>query len=138
MAEVYLSGNGYRILLVDDEAGIRKILRIFFEMEGFTVFEAVSAVQAKEVMERERPHAAILDVVLCGQTGFDVCSWIKQSPELKSTKVVMFTALNQDNDFIEGQRVGCDHYLTKPQNPKEIVEKLKKILGIPEPIEIDD
>ncbi len=133
-----MSGNGYRILLVDDEAGIRKILRIFFEMEGFTVFEAVSAVQAREVAERERPHAAILDVVLCGQTGFDVCGWIKQNPDLKETKVIMFTALNQDNDFIEGQRVGCDHYLTKPQNPKDIVAKIKKILGVPEIIENND
>ena len=63
----------YRILLVDDEPGIRKILRLFLEREGYTVFEAITASQAMDVIVREKPHLVILDVILCGQTGFDVC-----------------------------------------------------------------
>ncbi len=131
-----MSTNGYRILLVDDEAGIRKILRLFLEIDGFTVLEAVSAQQAKTVVAEEHPHAVILDVVLCGQTGFEVCEWIKSTPEHRDTKVLMFTALNQENDFNEGQRVGCDSYLTKPQSPRDIVVHLKKILEITESVSI--
>lgn len=118
----------YRILLVDDEAGIRKILRLFLELEGFTVFEAISANQAQQIVEKEKPHLIILDVVLCGQTGFEVCEWVKGNPETRDIIVILFTALNQNHDLKEGERVKCDYYLTKPQNPKDIVQKVKQYL----------
>ena len=120
--------NSYRILLVDDEPGIRKILRLFLELEGYTVFEAITANQAQSIIKKEKPHLAILDVILCGQTGFEVCEWVKNNPETKNIIVFLFTALNQDHDFREGRRVGCDEYLTKPQNPKDIVQKISEYL----------
>ena len=120
--------NPYRILLVDDEPGIRKILRLFLELEGFGVSEAVTANQAIQVIQKEQPHLVILDVILCGQTGFDVCEWIKSNPDTRDIIVFLFTALNQEHDYKEGQRVGCDLYLTKPQNPKDIVEKVRAYL----------
>ena len=120
--------NQFKILLVDDEPGIRKILRLFLELEGFTVSEAITANQAIQIIKKEKPHLVILDVILCGQTGFDVCEWIKNTPETKDIIVFLFTALNQDHDHKEGQRVGCDLYLTKPQNPKDIVEKVHQYL----------
>ncbi|MBN1980763.1 MAG: response regulator [Chitinivibrionales bacterium] len=118
----------FRILLVDDEAGIRKILRLFLEMEGYEVFEAVSASQAQELVSTKHPHLMILDVILCGQTGFEVCEWVKSNPETSNMIVMLFTALNQEHDFREGNRVRCDCYLTKPQNPKDIVGLVKKYL----------
>ncbi len=123
-----MKNKPYRILLVDDEPGIRKILRLFLELEGFTVFEAINASQAMAVIQKEKPHLAILDVILCGQTGFDVCEWAKNNPETKDVIIFLFTALNQEHDYREGQRVGCDLYLTKPQNPKDIVEKVNEYL----------
>jgi DNA-binding response OmpR family regulator len=120
--------NQFRILLVDDEPGIRKILRLFLELEGYIVFEAITANQAMQVVKKEKPQLVILDVILCGQTGFDVCEWIKSNPETKDIFVILFTALNQEHDYREGQRVGCDLYLTKPQNPKDIVEKVREFL----------
>lgn len=120
--------KSFRILLVDDEPGIRKILRLFLELEGFSVFEAITANQAVSIIKKEKPDLVILDVILCGQTGFDVCEWIKGSPENKDIIVFLFTALNQEHDYKEGQRVGCDLYLTKPQNPKDIVEKVNEFL----------
>jgi CheY-like chemotaxis protein len=119
----------YRVLLVDDEAGIRKILRLFLEREGYVVLEAVSGVQAKQIIQKEKPHLILLDVILCGLTGFEVCEWIKKNPETKDIIVILFTALNQDYDFKEGQRVECDYYLTKPQNPVDIIEKIKEYLN---------
>ena len=120
--------ESFRILIVDDEAGIRKILRLFLELEGYSVFEAVSARQAQQIVQTEKPHLMILDVVLCGQTGFELCEWIKDNPETKDIIVILFTALNQDHDYKEGKRVKCDYYLTKPQNPKDIVQKVKEYL----------
>lgn len=120
--------NAFRVLLVDDEPGIRKILRLFLELEGYTVLEAVTANQAMEIVASEKPHLVILDVILCGQTGFDVCEWIKNNPETKDTIVILFTALNQEHDYREGQRVLCNLYLTKPQNPRDIVEKVGELL----------
>lgn len=119
----------YRILIVDDEAGIRKILRLFLEVEGYSVYEAITASQAISVIQKEKPDLVILDVILCGQTGFEVCEWVKGSAETKDIIVFLFTALNQEHDFEEGKRVGCDLYLTKPQNPKDIVEKVKEYLS---------
>jgi DNA-binding response OmpR family regulator len=118
----------FRILLVDDEPGIRKILRLFLELEGYTVLEAVTANQAMEIIGAEKPHLVILDVILCGQTGFDVCEWVKNNPETRDIIVILFTALNQEHDYQEGQRVLCDMYLTKPQNPRDIVEKVGELL----------
>lgn len=122
----------FRILLVDDEPGIRKILRLFLELEGFSVFEAITANQAISVIKKEKPHLVILDVILCGQTGFDVCESIKGNVDTKDIIVFLFTALNQEHDYREGMRVGCDLYLTKPKNPKDIVEKVKEFLRIKE------
>jgi CheY-like chemotaxis protein len=119
----------FRILLVDDEPGIRKILRLFLEVEGYSVYEAITASQAISVIQKERPDLVVLDVILCGQTGFEVCEWVKNNPDTKDIIVFLFTALNQEHDFMEGKRVGCDLYLTKPQNPKDIVEKVKEYLN---------
>ncbi len=121
--------KGKKILLVDDEPGIRKILRLFLELDGFEVYEAVTANQAISVIKEEKPELVILDVILCGQTGFEACEAIKRDTETKETIVFLFTALNQEHDFREGERVGCDLYLTKPQNPKEIVSKVKEFLN---------
>jgi twitching motility two-component system response regulator PilH len=120
----------FRILIVDDEAGIRKILRLFLELEGYSVYEAVSARQAQQIVQKDKPHLMILDVVLCGQTGFELCEWIKDNPETKDIIVILFTALNQEHDYKEGKRVNCDYYLTKPQNPKDIVKKVKEYLDL--------
>jgi len=97
-------------------------------LEGYTVFEAITANQAMQVVKKERPHLIILDVILFGQSGFDVCEWVKNNPETKDIIIFLFTALNQEHDYREGQRLGCDLYLTKPQNPKDIVEKVREFL----------
>jgi CheY-like chemotaxis protein len=119
----------YRVLLVDDEAGIRKIIRLFLEREGYEVHEAVSGAQAKQLIEEKKPHLILLDVILCGMTGFEVCEWIKKNPGTKDIIVILFTALNQDYDYKEGQRVKCDYYLTKPQNPIDIIKKINEFLN---------
>lgn len=122
----------HRILLVDDEPGIRKILRLFLEMEGFSVYEANSALQAKNLVGKEKPDLVIVDVLLPGETGYDVCEWIKTNPETKDTIVFIFTG-HQAQDTRNSGQSDCDLYLEKPQNPKDIVEKVKEFLSKKKP-----
>ncbi len=120
----------FRVVLVDDEPGIRKILRLFLEMEGYSVYEANSADQARSIISKEKPDLVIIDILLVGESGFEVCEWVKKNPETKDSIVFIFTAYNQEHDYLEGKRVGCDLYLEKPQNPKDIIEKVKEYLAL--------
>ncbi len=117
-----------RVLVVDDESGIRRILRLFLEADGFEVYEAENASQALESVATDKPHVVILDVVLYGTTGFDICASIKGNPETKGIFVMLFTALTKEADISEGERVGADMYLMKPLNPREIVDRVKKAI----------
>ena len=119
-----------KILIVDDEQGICDFLKVFLEGKGYKVFAAGEGNAALSIIGKENPHLIILDVVLCGQTGFELCEWIKDTPETKDIIVILFTALNQEHDYKEGKRVKCDYYLTKPQNPKDIVKKVKEYLDV--------
>jgi CheY-like chemotaxis protein len=65
-----------------------------------------------------------------------MCEWVKSNPETRDIIVFLFTALNQEHDVQEGKRVGCDLYLTKPQDPKDIVEKVKEYLNKKTPVKI--
>jgi two-component system, OmpR family, phosphate regulon response regulator PhoB len=118
-----------KVLLVDDESGIRRILRIFLEVEGFQVLEAVNANQAYQVIDEEKPDVVILDVILFGTTGFEICEKIKGNPVTRGIYVILFTALTKDSDVAEGERVGADLYLMKPLNPKDIVERVKAVFS---------
>ena len=120
---------GKKILLVDDESGIRRILKIFLEVEGFKVLEAVNATQAYQTIEEEKPDVVILDVILFGTTGFEICEKIKSDPNTRDTFVVLFTALTKDSDIAEGERVGADLYLMKPLNPRDIIVKVKEFFA---------
>ncbi|MBL8027895.1 MAG: response regulator [Fibrobacteres bacterium] len=122
------SAEKKRILLVDDEPGIRRILRLFLEVEGFEVFEAENAETALASVKENRPNLVILDIILYGATGFEVCDAIKNNPATKDTFVMLFTALTKEADIAEGEKVGADMYLMKPMNPREIVERVKKAL----------
>ena len=118
-----------RVLLVDDEAGIRRILKLFLEVEGFDVFEAENAETAIASVKKNKPHLVILDIILYGATGFEVCDVIKKDPSTKNTFVMLFTALTKEADITEGEKVGADMYLMKPMNPREIVERVNKALS---------
>lgn len=113
-----------KVLIVDDEAGIRKILRMFFETEGCLVSEAANSIDAFDLILDKMPHVIVLDVMLGGETGFELCSRVKSDGKLRDIKVALFTSLSNEHDIEEGKNVGADLYLTKPQNPKDIVRKI--------------
>lgn len=120
--------KGKTILVVDDEPGIRGVLRIFLELDEFRVLEAAAAEEAVEIVNREKPDLVILDVILGGTTGFEACRRIKSNPETKSVAVCLFTALGRDQDIQTGKEAGADLYIPKPLSPKDIVRRITDFL----------
>lgn len=115
-----------KILLVEDEDNIRKFTKINIEREGYQVLEAASGEEGIEIAEKEKPDLAVLDIMLPGIDGFEVCRTLRKS--IPSIGIIMLTAKTQENDTIEGLESGADDYLKKPFNPKELILRIQSIL----------
>jgi DNA-binding response OmpR family regulator len=122
MAE--LSGDGLRALVVDDDAPIRHMLRTVLELEGWEVHEAEDGGQALALSKAERPHGIVLDVMMPVKDGFEVLAELRQTEHGRQMAIVMLTAKTARTDILRGTRLGADHYLTKPFDPSEVVERL--------------
>lgn len=122
MAE--LSGDGLRALVVDDDAPIRNVLRTVLELEGWEVIEAEDGGQALALALAERPHGIVLDVMMPVKDGFEVLAELRQTEHGRQMAIVMLTAKAGRADILRGTRLGADHYITKPFDPSEVVERL--------------
>ena len=120
------------ILVVDDNRDNIEILRAFLESRGYTVADAAEGRAALAKLEEVRPALVLLDVMMPGMDGWQVCRTIKNHPELGATKVVMVTAKSGYEDKFEGMRSGADDYLTKPVDLQELAEKVKRNLALRE------
>jgi DNA-binding response OmpR family regulator len=114
------------VLLVDDEANIIQLARMYFEREGFRVSEAGDGPAGLKAIEDQRPDLVVLDVMLPGMDGFEVCKRVRA--ENNDIPILMLTARDDDIDKILGLELGADDYLTKPFNPRELVARAKAIL----------
>lgn len=115
----------YKVLVVEDEDSIRKFVKINLEREGFDVFEAGSGEEGLEIAENNDIDIVILDLMLPGIDGYEVCKRLRdQSEELG---IIMLTAKSQDLDKIMGLEFGTDDYMTKPFNPMELVLRVKSL-----------
>lgn len=115
-----------KILLVEDEEAIRKFTKINLEMEGWTIFEAESGEEGIEVARKNRPDIAVLDLMLPGISGYEVCEKLRN--EMPFIGIIMLTAKSQEVDRILGLEKGTDDYMIKPFNPHELVLRIKSIL----------
>ena len=115
-----------RILLVEDEESIRGFIKINLIRNGFEVIEAGSGEAGINKALNEKPDMAILDVMLPGIDGFQVCSILRN--EYPKIGIIMLTAKGQDMDKIMGLEYGADDYIVKPFNPLEVVLRVKAIL----------
>jgi DNA-binding response OmpR family regulator len=114
------------ILLVDDEPSIISLAKMYLERDGFRVESAGDGLMALEMVERLRPALVVLDVMLPGADGFDVCRRLRGAGN--QIPIIMLTARDEDIDKILGLELGADDYLTKPFNPRELVARVKAIL----------
>ncbi len=115
-----------KILLVEDEESIRSFLKINLERNDFKVIEAESGEEGLKKAEGEKPEIAILDVMLPGITGFEVCHELRS--KYADMGIIILTAKGQDIDKIMGLEYGADDFIVKPFNPLEVVLRVKAIL----------
>ncbi|NMA54616.1 MAG: response regulator transcription factor [Firmicutes bacterium] len=114
-----------KILVVDDEPAIVEFVRINLKKEGFEVITAGDGETALRLAASEQPILVVLDIMLPGKDGFEVCRELRSST---SVPIIMLTARDDDVDKILGLELGADDYLTKPFNPRELVARIKAIL----------
>jgi DNA-binding response OmpR family regulator len=114
-----------KILVVDDEVKIARVVRAYLEREGYGVVEAHDGRQALEMARREKPDVVILDLMLPEISGWDVCRALRKE---SAVPILMLTARDEDTDKIVGLELGADDYVTKPFNPKELVARVRAIL----------
>ncbi|WP_027308362.1 response regulator transcription factor [Caloramator sp. ALD01] len=117
--------EGIKVLIVEDEASIRKFVRINLERNRFTVFEAESGEQALELFSLVKPDVVVLDVMLPKIDGFEVLRRIREVDN--NVIVIMLTAKSQDMDKIMGLEIGADDYMVKPFNPLELIARINTI-----------
>jgi two-component system alkaline phosphatase synthesis response regulator PhoP len=127
--------SGERILVVDDEANIIDLVKLYLEREGFKVESASDGVTAFEKIRADEPDLVVLDIMLPEMDGFEVC---RQTRALSEVPIIMLTARDEDFDKIVGLELGADDYMTKPFNPRELVARVKAILRRVDRVEKSD
>jgi len=115
-----------RILVVDDDARIRDLLRRYLTQEGFEVFLAEDAKALNRLMVREAVDLIVLDLMLPGEDGLSICKRLRAAKN--PTPIIMLTAKVEDIDRIVGLEVGADDYLPKPFNPRELLARIHAVL----------
>ncbi len=114
-----------RILVVDDDATVSDVVRRYFERAGMAVQVAADGRQALDLAARWLPDLVVLDLMLPGMSGLDVCSGLRLT---RDVPVIMLTALGEEADRVLGLERGADDYLTKPFSPRELVLRVQSIL----------
>ena len=117
-----------RILIVDDDKNIVRLLKAYLEQAGLATLTAYDGEEAQRVIRRERPDLIVLDLMLPGRDGWDITRWMRGDQQLASIPILMLTARVEDVDKILGLELGADDYLTKPFNPREVVARVRAIL----------
>ena len=118
-------GGMARILVVDDEPIVREVVVKYLEREGHTTLEAGDGDDARALLERSEPDLVVLDVMLPGTDGLELCRWIRSRSELP---VILLTARGEEADRIVGLELGADDYVTKPFSPRELAARVRTVL----------
>ena len=117
-----------RILVVDDDRSIVKVLTAYLEQSGYQVLTAFDGEMALHILRRERPDLVILDLMMPGRDGYEVTNLVRNDKSLSATPIIMLTARVEDSDKIVGLELGADDYITKPFNAREVVARVKSLL----------
>jgi DNA-binding response OmpR family regulator len=117
-----------RILVVDDDRQIVRLVQSYLQQSGFTVLTAYDGAEALHALRREKPDLVVLDLMLPGRDGLEVTRIVRNDVALAAIPILMLTARVEDVDKLIGLELGADDYLTKPFNPQEVVARVKAIL----------
>lgn len=114
-----------RLLLVDDEPGLREPLASYLERQGFTVQQAASAAEARAIMREGVPDLVLLDIMMPGEDGLSLCRHLTES---RAIPTIFLTAKSEATDRIVGLEIGADDYVVKPFEPRELVARIRSVL----------
>jgi len=120
--------TGQKILVVEDEPDIRKLVNYNLAQERFRVLEAEDGEQGLKMVQREKPDLVILDLMLPGLSGMELCKILRERHETEKLPVLMLTAKAGEADRIVGLEMGADDYLAKPFSPRELVARVRAVL----------
>lgn len=119
----------HTVLIADDEPNILISLEFLMKREGHRVLLARDGDEALAQIRAERPALVLLDVMMPGRTGFEVCQAVRAEPAIAATKILLLTAKGRDTDVAQGLGVGADGYMTKPFSTKELAARVREMLG---------
>ncbi len=117
-----------RLLLIEDEEDIAALIKLQADISGYKLHVEVDGLNGLIAIEREKPDLVILDIMLPGQSGLDVCRKLKNSPETKDIPVIMISAKSEELDVVLGLELGADDYVTKPFSPKVLFSRIRAVL----------
>lgn len=117
-----------RVLVVDDDPQVLKLLRVNFELEGFEVMSATNGEEALELVRGDTPDVVVCDVMMPGIDGLEVVRRLRAHPDTVSLPLVVVSAKAQQADVRAGLKLGADEYVTKPFDPAELIEIVQRLL----------
>ena len=133
-----------RILVVDDDRNIVRLIRSYFEQAGYQVLTAHNGETALHTIRRDRPDLLILDLMLPDRDGWEITRIVRTDESLNGLPIIMVTARIEDTDKIIGLELGADDYMTKPFNPRELMARARAVLrrsgngqAIPQMLQVD-
>lgn len=121
----------HRVLVADDEPNILISLEYLMQREGYAVSVARDGHEALEAIRRDRPDLVLLDVMMPGRSGFEVCQAVRADDALQGVRILMLTAKGRDTDVAKGLAVGADAYLTKPFGTQDLAAQVRRLLAEP-------
>jgi DNA-binding response OmpR family regulator len=119
------------VLIADDEANIVVSLEFLMKREGHRVSVARDGDAALAAIRQLRPDLVLLDVMMPGRSGFEVCQAVRADESLAGVKILMLSAKGRDTDLAKGGALGADAYMTKPFSTRELAERVRELLGTP-------
>jgi DNA-binding response OmpR family regulator len=117
------------VLIADDEPNIVVSLEFLMKREGHRVSVARDGDAALAMIRELRPDLVLLDVMMPGKTGFDVCQAVRADESLAGIRILMLSAKGRDTDLAKGRALGADAYMTKPFSTRELADKVRELLG---------
>ena len=117
-----------RILLIEDEEDIAALIKLQAELSGYKLHVEVDGINGYRAIEREKPDLVVLDLMLPGMNGYDLCRKIKSNPDLRSIPVIILSAKSEELDVLLGLELGADDYVAKPFSPKILISRIKAVL----------
>src|SRR6267378_6612769 len=123
-----MAGAKRRVLLADDDPGLRRLIGTTLGTDHFDLLQAVDGEEALRIAQQQHPELVLLDVNMPKMDGFEVCRFLKTDPETSGIKIVMITARATDVDRARGREAGADDYFIKPFSPIQLLNKVYALL----------